>query len=283
MWDALLSSAVTVVLAAGLPARPGGPPAIDTGFHLLYETRFEEARSWFLDWQKKNPQDPLGHAWEAASYLFEEFYQQGVLSSQFFLDDKRLLGGAVGKSNGTSRTAFLTACDAAERLARERLATNPRDADALLALTVTAGMRADYASLIDKRPFESLKRIRESEGYAKSLLAVKPDAADAYLALGAGNYIIGSLPAHKRFFLWLTGIQGDREVGMKQLKTAATQGDYLRPFAKILLALAALRERQSGLARAQLEDLAAEFPKILCLRANWQCKETPRYAGPPDS
>ena len=122
-------------------------------------------------------------------------------------------------------------------------------------------MRADYASLIDKRPFESLKRIRESEAYAKSLLAVKPDAADAYLALGAGNYILGSLPAHKRFFLWLGGIQGNREVGMTQLKAAATRGDYLRPFAKILLALAALREGQSVLARTQLEELAAEFPQ----------------------
>lgn len=259
MRDALL--ALAVVLAAGLPAGAGGPPAIEAGFHLLYETRFEEARSRFLDWEKKNPQDPLGHAWEAASYLFEEFYQQGVFSSQFFLDDRRLSGGVDSKPNGASRTAFLTACEAAERLATERLATDPRDADALLALTVTAGMRADYASLIDKRPFESLKRIRESEAYAKRLLAVKPDAADAYLALGAGNYIIGSLPTHKRFFLWLTGIQGDRETGMKQLETAATHGDYLRPFAKILLALAALRERQPGLARAQLEDLATEFPR----------------------
>jgi hypothetical protein len=81
--------------------------------------------------------------------------------------------------------------EAAERLARVRLATNSRDAtNALLALTVTAGMRPDYASLIDKRPLDSLKRIRESEGYAKSLLAMKPEAADAYLALGAANYIL---------------------------------------------------------------------------------------------
>jgi len=255
----LLGSALAVL--AALPAWAGGPPTIETCFHLLYETRFEEACSRFLDWEKENPRDPLGHAWEAASYLFEEFYQQGVLSSQFFLDDKRLVGGVDGKPNGASRTAFLTACKAAETLGKERLATDPRDADALLALTVTAGMRADYASLIDKRPFESLKRIRESEGYAKSLLAVKPDAADAYLALGAGNDIIGSLPAHKRFFLWFTGIQGDREIGRNQLKKAATRGDYLRPFAKILLALAALREGQSGLARTQLEELAAEFPQ----------------------
>jgi hypothetical protein len=282
MRDGLLTSALAVVLAAGLPARASGPPAIETGFHLLYETRFEEARSRFLNWQKENPKDPLGHAWEAASYLFEEFYQQGVLSSQFFLDDKKLSGGVEGKPHQASRTAFLAACTAAERLGTERLATNPRDADALLALTVTAGMRADYASIIDKHPFESLKRIRESEGYAERLLAVKPDAADAYLALGAANYIISSLPAHKRFFLWLTGIEGDRELGMKQLKVAATQGDYLRPFAKILLALAALREGQLALARAQLEDLAAEFPQnpLFARELAMQRSSTPHRAAP---
>lgn len=32
--------------------------------------------------------------------------------------------------------------------------------------------------------------------------------ADAYLILGAANYIIGSLPALKRFFLHFKGISG---------------------------------------------------------------------------
>lgn len=79
---------LAVMLAAGLPAWGAGPPVVENGFHLLYETRFEEARLRFRAWEKTNPQDPLGHAWEGASYLFKEFYQQGVLSSQFFLDDK---------------------------------------------------------------------------------------------------------------------------------------------------------------------------------------------------
>ena len=55
---------------------------------MLYETRFDEARSRFLNWEKENPRNPLGQAWEAASYLFEEFYQQGVLSSQLFWTTK---------------------------------------------------------------------------------------------------------------------------------------------------------------------------------------------------
>jgi len=89
---------------------------------------------------------------------------------------------------------------------------------------------------------------------------VRPDAADAYLALGAANYIIGCLPAHQRFFLWFGGIHGDRVAGMNQLRLAAKKGHYLRPYAKILLGLAALREKQEDVARMQFSDLAREFP-----------------------
>jgi hypothetical protein len=48
---------------------------------------------------------------------------------------------------------------------------------------------------------------------------------------------------------------------MQQLETAADNGHYLRPFAKILLALAALREKRRDLARRQFTELAAEFPE----------------------
>lgn len=51
-----------------------------------------EARTQFETWQKSHPQDPLGYASKAASYLFEECYRQGVLTSDSFLDDKRFLG-----------------------------------------------------------------------------------------------------------------------------------------------------------------------------------------------
>jgi hypothetical protein len=257
----LLNAALVVVLTASQPARSAAPADFEDGFRLLYETKFQEARGQFLQWEKVNPQDPLGHAWEGASYLFEEFYRQGVLTSQFFLDDKKFTEGVEGKPNSESRAAFLAACATAEGLAKTRLAKNSHDPDALLALTVTAGMLADYASILDKHPLESLMRIRESEGYGERLLAVQPDSADAYLALGAANYIVGSLPLHKRLLLRLGGIRGDRQLGMQQLATTAAKGNYLRPFAKILLALAALREKQPHLARTELEELAAQFPQ----------------------
>jgi len=45
------------------------------------------------------------------------------------------------------------------------------------------------------------------------------------------------------------------------LLNPAARGHYLRPFAKILLALAALREKKPELARIQLNELVAEFPE----------------------
>jgi len=256
-----LSVFLAWVLSAPLSASAAHPPVILDGFRLLYETKFEEARLHFLTWEKANPQDPLGHAWEAASYLFEEFYRQGVFTSQFFLDDRKFLDGVENKPNSDSRTAFFAASTAAEDLAARKLAANPNDAEALFALTVTTGMRADYASLIDKRQLESLRLIRQSEGYAKQLLRVRPDSADAYLALGAANYIISCLPTYKRFLLRLGGIKGDKQQGMAELSMAAQQGDYLRPFAKIMLAMASLRENQPAVARTELEDLTNEFPQ----------------------
>jgi len=108
---------------------------------------------------------------------------------------------------------------------------------------------------------ESLKMIRDADRYANKLLVVAPDAVDANLTLGTANYIIGSLPGLKRFLLGFAGIHGDKKAGIRQLQRAADHGHYMRPFAKIMLALATLREKKPELARIQLNELVAEFPE----------------------
>ena len=259
--SACMAAGLALAPARAMSARAVERPEIDAGFHLLYELKFTEARAQFAAWEKAHPDDPLGPAVEAASYLFEELYRQGVLASEFFLDDKRLLGGIAGKPDAKLGAAFAGANQQAQDRARRRLKANPNDVDALFALTLSTGMQADYLSLIEKRHFASLRLIREAESYAQRLLALAPDSADAYLALGAGNYIIGCLPVHERFFLWFGGIRGDKSGGMQQLAITASRGNYLRPFAKILLALAALREKQVELARKELTELNTEFPQ----------------------
>lgn len=234
-------------------------PELDDGFHLLYELKPEEARKQFEAWQESHPEDPLGSASMAASYLFEECYRQGVLTSEFFLNNKRFFGTIPLKPDPELRAAFFAEVKQAQDFAQLRLKMDPDDTNALFAMTLSVGMEADYASLIDKRQLDSLKMI-EADKYAKKLLVIEPDAADAYLTLGTANYVIGSLPRLKRFFLVLAGIHGNKKAGIQQLEIAADHGHYLRPFAKILLAMAALREKKPEVARAQLGELVAEFP-----------------------
>jgi len=130
-------------------------------------------------------------------------------------------------------------------LAQLRLKTNPDDTNALFAMTLSLGMESDYASLIDKHQVDSLKMIRDADTYAHRLLVVAPDAADAYLTLGMANYIIGSLPRFKKLVLGFVGIYRDKRLGIRQLEIAAEHGHYLRPYAKIMLALAQPRGKRS--------------------------------------
>lgn len=235
-------------------------PELEAGFHMLYELKPAEAHAQFRAWEKAHPQDPMGSASQAAGYLFEECYRQGVLTSEFFLDDERFMGKVAVQADPGLRAAFFAANQRAQDLARLRLKANPEDGNALFAMTLSLGLQADYASLIDKRQLDSLRMIREADKYAKKLLAAAPEAADAYLTLGVANYIIGSLPVHKRFFLRFVGVRGDKREGIGQLEIAAARGRYLRPFAKILLAMASLREKKPDAARTQLKELVAEFP-----------------------
>ncbi len=47
---------------------------------------------------------------------------------------------------------------------------------------------------------------------------------------------------------------------MEQLGKTIENGRYLKPFAKILLALAARRQKQNDLAQKLLRELSEEFP-----------------------
>jgi hypothetical protein len=269
-WRIYTIVAFLLVTAAVGRTRPNadanGPafsnvPELSSGFHSLYIQNFTEARDKFTAWELQNPGEPFGDVAIAASYLFEEFYRQGVLTSDFFLNEKRFLHGIEGPPDPARMKSFQDAILQARKLARQRLEKNPRDPEALFALTLSAGMESDAAMILNKQHVEALKRLKEANEHAKELLAEQPDASDAYVALGAANYIIGSLSTGARFMLWFGRIHGDKKLGMEQVGKTAENGRYLQPFAKILLALAARREKQNTLAQKLLRELSEEFPE----------------------
>jgi len=235
-------------------------PELEDGFHDLYVQKFPEAREIFEKWAKDHPDEPFGQVAIAASYLFEEFYLQHVLTSDYFLNDKRFLGGITGAPDPGRIQGFQSAVAKARALAFQRLKKNSRDPEGLYVLTLAAGMESDAYSMLLKKHYDALKHLKEANVNAELLLQQRPDAYDAYVALGCANYIIGSLPGSARFMLWFGGIHGDKRLGMEQVQKTVDGGRYLKPFAQILLALSARREKQDALAQKLLKALTEEFP-----------------------
>ncbi len=200
---------------------------LSSGFHSLYAQNFSEAREKFDSWESQHPDEPFGEVAIAASYLFEELYRQGVLSSDFFLNEKRFLHGIEGKPDPARMKSFQEAIQQARKLARQRLEKDARDPEGLFALALSAGMESDADMILKKEHLEALKRLKEASADAKELLAQQPDANDAYVALGTANYIIGSLSGGTRFLLRFGGIHGDKKLGMEQLGNTIEKGRYL--------------------------------------------------------
>ena len=218
------------VIGFGREAPDAGAPAFTTvpelsaGFDLLYEQQFAEAREAFANWESHNPDDPFGAVAVAASYLFEELFLQGVLTSDFFLNEKKFLHGIDGSPDPERMSHFREALTRGRELAQEREKTNPKDGEALFALTLAAGMESDEESILQKKHLAGLKRMKEANGYAKRLLSQYPDAADAYIAPGIANYIIGSQGVASRFALRFGGIHGDKKVGTEEVARTAENG-----------------------------------------------------------
>jgi hypothetical protein len=78
--------------------------------------------------------------------------------------------------------------------------------------------------------------------------------------MGVEAYILGSKPMPLRWILRMTGSNTDREDGIRKVRLAAEDGRYLRPFARLLLAVAALRDNDVHTAGAILEDLSKQYP-----------------------
>jgi hypothetical protein len=133
-------------------------------------------------------------------------------------------------------------------------------------MAITQGVIMDYTALVEKHQLSSLAPARRANNYAQQLLKVNPQFYDAYLTTGLNEYLLGSLPFYVRWFVHFDGVNGSKDTGIENLKLVARSGHYLRPFAKILLAVCYLREKQPRETQQLLAGLSSEFPANPLLR-----------------
>ncbi len=249
---------VGLFVTSYVPAAAQGPPAsLDQGFRLLYEADFAGARQEFVSYERERPQDPMGPAAEAAYWLFAELHRQGVLGPGL------LQSGSRPNIVPDAKTVagFDSALGCTDAIVSKRLGEKPDDRNALLAATVTSGLRADYAVLIQRHTGAALHYTKDATTYADRLLATCPDCYDAYVAAGITRYIVGTRSLLVRWILGMSGIEGDKRHGIADLRLASERARYMAPFARMVLALIHVREKDVPGARTLLAQLQRDFPR----------------------
>ena len=239
------------------------PTQLDSGYRYLYNLQFEQAHSAFREWESLHPADPMGPVSDAAAYLFSEFNRLHVLEVELFVDDAKFENRTQSAPDQTAKQGFESQLTKGKQLADGILAHDPNNPDALFASIMVLGLRGDYAALIEKRDFAGLGYIKTGRALAEKLLAANPSYYDAYLAVGVENYLLSLKPAPMRWILRLGGAETDKTTGLAKLRITAAKGHYLLPYARLLLAVAALRDGDRIGARTLLQGLAHEFPQNL--------------------
>ena len=233
------------------------PTLLDEGYRQMYNLQFAAAHGTFRAWQEQHPEDPMGPVSDAAAYLFSEFDRLHILQSEFFTHDQHFITDHKLTPDPGLKKQFEAALERTRRLASVR----PADKTSQFAFILQSGLHSDWLALIEKKYAPSLQEMKAGRIAAERLLATDPQFYDAWLAVGVENYMLSAKPAPVRWFLRLTGAQTDKSVGIEKLKLTAEKGHYLAPFARLLLAVAALRDNDIAKAKEILAGLTHEFPQ----------------------
>jgi hypothetical protein len=134
-------------------------------------------------------------------------------------------------------------------------------------------------ALIEKRYAASFQEMKASRQTAERLLAAHPGMYDAWIAVGVENYMLSVKAAPVRWLLRLAGGETDKAVGIQKLKLTAEKGHYLAPFARLLLAVAALRDHDEWRARTLLEGLVRDYPHNPLYAQELARLQTPASSG----
>jgi len=251
---------ISGLVLPALQASPSIDPVVERGYLQMYDLDFDQAHKTFAQWERDHPADPLGPVSNAAAYLFAEFDRLKILQSELFVDDGVFRKRPKIASDPAIRAAFEGELSRADMLAGDILSRSPEQPDALFSRVLIFGLRADYTALIEKHDFDALKIIKSSRATAEKLLSIDPTYYDAHLAIGVENYIFSLKVAPVRWLLQMGGAQTDQQRGIESLQQTAEKGAYLKPYARLLLAVAALRNKDRAQARAILDALSREFP-----------------------
>jgi tetratricopeptide (TPR) repeat protein len=231
------------------------------GYQLAYNLDHEEALAAFRSAVEADPADPAAYRAIAAITWLEIMYSRGALSSDEFLSSLPEPNSGMKPPPAGLAETFRTNIDKASALAEAQVRSRPRDAAAHFNLGAARGLLAAYAVSIEGSLFGAVRLARGAFKAHERVLELDPARKDAAFFTGSYRYAVASLSSVKRFFAYIAGFGGDRQLAIRMLEESAAYPSDVQVDAAVLLVLVYNKERRYGDARRLLEELRLRLPR----------------------
>ncbi len=236
------------------------------GFDHFYNLEYAEALVIFRRIAASDKDDARAENYVAQTVLYNAMLKAGALESELVTGSNAFLRRERMNPTQDEHAMFDQAIASAFARSQQRLATNPKDADALDSIAITYGLRANYNFLVRKAWVDSLRDFTAARKHAQMAFDADPSHIDTKIILGLHDYVVGSLSWTYRFLGFLAGIRGDREGGIRMVEEVAAKGNINRTDARVLLTAIYRREKRSALAVGLLEGLIHDYPRNYLFR-----------------
>jgi hypothetical protein len=258
--------ALMLAIMAG-SAESVGEPAIDRAFNRMYNFDFAGMHAILDEHVLDHPEDPLAYSTRAVAFLFSELHRMKILETDFFTDDDQVTDRKKLNPDLAVRAKLFQMTGEAKKKAGAILALKPADRNAMFAMCMAIGVETDYTILVEKKYIRSFSMSKESQRYARMLLAMDPPISDAHLTLGMVEYVVSNLNWFFRLFVHFHQIEGSKQNAIENLKKVIKGGQYYAPLAKILLSVIYLREKMPHQALVLMQEMERDYPENPLVRS----------------
>ncbi len=260
----LRAAALAVALAAAAaPARanPESEALRAKAANHTYNLEHDLALATFRQAVAADPQDAGAYRGLASSLWLSITFRRGNMTVDDYLGRPNKPNANPLPPPGDTATGFRDAVEKAIALARERIAKNPRDADAHYQLGAAVGLRASYTATVEGSVMGAFRAAREAYDEEEQTLALQPQRKDAGLIVGTYRYIGAALSLPLRMVAYVAGFGGGKEKGISLIEQAAAYGGDNQTEARFALILLYNREKRYDEALKVLASLRERYPR----------------------
>ena len=241
---------------------------MELGFNLDHE----EAVAAFKASIAADPDNLAGYRLLAGALWSHALFQQGAITTDDFVGENAAAYRKRAADPELDRTAkeLLRRADALAAAVRDR---STAGVDARYEVGAAYRLLSTLEGTIGGSQWRSLGAARRAYREHQRVLSIAPQRADAALTVGLYRYLVSTLPAWSRLIAIVSGLDGDRRLGIRLVEqTAATPGE-MQASAMFSLIVIYNQQQRYGDAVAIIHRLQVLFPRNRLLWLEAACTQ----------